>query len=270
MRIEKCPAGHSQVELIEVRRQVDFKGETLTISAPSYKCRECGIEFATIEQTAAAQKLIAEAYREKVDLLTGREIRDGRKKLGLTQAELANRINVGIASVKRWEGVQIQTKAMDNALRQAFCKLEIGNPYTGNRDFSPSRTKLVLMKFQEILKKPFLVLGDKLLFDAKYAFYADMLAFNMTGQSMTGAAYAALPHGPQLNNYAELVDLIRDSDENEVEPLSEVEIRIIQRVASTFPDKRAVYDASHEELVWKEKPDGRLIPYTDAIRLTQI
>lgn len=270
MRTDKCPAGHNQVELVEVRSEIDFKGEKLTIYGPSYKCMECGIEFATIEQTAAAQKAIAEAYRERVGLLTGQEIREGRKKLGMIQAALANRINVGIASVKRWEGTQIQTKAMDNALRQAFCKSEIGNPYTGNREFSPARTKLMMMEFQKILKKPFLVLGDMMLFDAKYAFYADMLAFDMTGQSMTGAAYAALPHGPQLNNYAELVDLIRDSNENEAEPLSEVEIRIIQRVASTFPEKQNALDASHEEVVWKEKPAGKLIPYTDASLLTQI
>ncbi|MDJ0783393.1 MAG: DUF4065 domain-containing protein [Desulfosarcinaceae bacterium] len=270
MRTEKCPAGHNQVGLVEVRHEIEFRGEKLTICAPSNKCRECGIEFASIEQTAVAQKTIADAYREKVGLLTAQEIRDGRTKLGMTQAELAKNINVGIASVKRWEGVQIQTKAMDNALRHAFCQIEIGNPYTGNREFSPARTKLVLKKFQEVLGKPFLVPGDKMLFDAKYSFYADMLAFSTTGQSMTGAAYAALPHGPQLNNYAELVDLIRDSNEEEAEPLSEVEIRIIQRVASTFPDKRAVYDASHEEVVWQEKPAGKLIPYTDASRLTQI
>jgi putative zinc finger/helix-turn-helix YgiT family protein len=270
MRTDKCPLGHSQVELVEVISRIDFKGERLAICAPSYKCMECGTEFASIEQTAAAQKAIANAYREKAGLLTSHEIREGREHLGMTQGGLADRINVGVASIKRWEGGQIQSKVMDNALRQAFSKRKIGNPYSGNREFSPARTKLVLMRFQELLRKPFLQRDDKMLFDAKYAWYSDMLAFAQTGRSMTGSTYAALPYGPQLNNYRDLVDRIRKSDEKSVEPLSDIEIKIIKKVAATFPEKHMTYDASHREVVWNEKALGELIPYTDASRLTQI
>ena len=53
---------------------------------------------------------------------------------------------------------------------------------------------------------------DRLLYAAKYLWYANMVAFRETGQGiMTGATYAALPYGPQLNNYADLVDLIREA-----------------------------------------------------------
>ena len=67
-------------------------------------CPVCGIEAGTINQTATTQRAISDAYRKAVNLLTGKEIREGRKELELSQEALAKRMNVGIASIKRWEG----------------------------------------------------------------------------------------------------------------------------------------------------------------------
>ena len=53
---------------------------------------------------------------------------------------------------------------------------------------------------------------------------------------MTGGTYARLPQGPQLNDYNELIPMIRESDETEANPLTEHELRIIARIAKTFPD----------------------------------
>ncbi|MBW2105579.1 MAG: DUF4065 domain-containing protein [Deltaproteobacteria bacterium] len=63
------------------------------------------------------------------------------------------------------------------------------------------------------LGKRILKRRDKMLFAAKYLWYADMVAFRDLGKSMTGSAYAALPYGPQLNNYRELIDEIKNADE---------------------------------------------------------
>ena len=109
-----------------------------------------------------------------------------------------------------------------------------------------------------------------MLFAAKYAWYIDMLSFRETGRSITGATYAALPHGPQINNYKELLGDIMGADETEAEPLNDTERRIIRRVAMAFPTDQHVIDAAHKELIWKEKTPGAMIPYTDANRLTEI
>ena len=87
---------------------------------------------------------------------------------------------------------------------------------------------------------------------------------------MTGATYAALPRGPQLNNYKELIGLIRKSDETEAEQLTDHEMRIIARIAKAFPTNKSVYEAAHKEKVWKDKPVGSLIPYTEAERIAGI
>ena len=105
---------------------------------------------------------------------------------------------------------------------------------------------------RKLLKSP----TDKMLYAAKYLWYADMVAFRETGQSMTGATYAALPHGPQLNNYGELVALIREADEDQAEPLTEHEERILARIAGGLPERsghlqgRSQGAGLHEQEEW--------------------
>ena len=172
-----CPNGHDNLMLIKAEKEMLFKGIDIKFFAEHYKCKECGTEVGTVEQTAAIQRAISDAYRKGKGLLTSREIRANRKKLGLTQKALAKRMNVGIASIKRWEGGLIQSKAMNSALVNAFRGITIGNNYTGNRSFSIERVKLIMKEFEVLLDQNFIEEGDMLLFDAKYAWYADMIAF---------------------------------------------------------------------------------------------
>lgn len=265
-----CPNAHENVALIKAEKEMSFKGVNIKFLAEYYKCQECGAEVGTVKQTADTQRAISDAYRKAKGLLTGEEIREKRKQLGLTQQELAKRMNVGIASIKRWESGLIQSKAMNSALMGAFRGLTIGNNYTGNRALSIPRIKLIMREFEVLLGEDFIEEGDMLLFDAKYAWYADMLAFREQGRSITGATYAALPHGPQLNNYKELVELIKNADETKAEPLTQEEKRILVRIAKRFPNKQMIIDAAHREEVWKKKSHGALMPYSDAFELKEI
>jgi len=265
-----CPNAHENVALIKTEKEMSFKGVNIKFLAEYYKCQECGVEVGTVNQTADTQRAISDAYRKALGLITSEEIREKRKQLGLTQKELAKRMNVGIASIKRWEGGLIQSKAMNSALISAFRGLTIGNNYTGNRALSIPRIKLIMREFEVLLDKNFIEDGDMLLFDAKYAWYADMVAYRELGRSMTGATYAALPHGPQINNYKELVELIRGADETKADPLAQEEKRILVRIAKRFPNNRMIIDAAHREEVWKKKSHGTLMPYSDAFAIKEI
>jgi hypothetical protein len=97
-----------------------------------------------------------------------------------------------------------------------------------------------------------------------------MVSFRDLGLSMTGADYAALPKGPQLNNYRELIQGILDADESTAEPLSDEEKRIIKKIGVQFPNNWQIFDATHKEIIWKEKSTGAGIKYTDAVRLSEI
>lgn len=265
-----CPNEHGKMILKTKPKEVTFRNKRIKYPAKHYVCPKCGIEVDDIALAAENQRKISDAYRKAANLLTGDEIVRGRKKLKWSQDQLAKAMNVGIASVKRWETGQIQTKPMDDILRRVLSgNTPMGNLYTGNRPLSLPRIKLVLNKFGELLGRDMLKEDpkDKLLYEAKYLWYADMISYRETGQSMTGATYARLPQGPQLNNYKDLIPMIRKSDESEADPLTDHELRIISRIAATFPNNQRVYRAAHNEKAYKSRKDGELIPYNDAERI---
>ena len=133
-----CPSGHGKMVLRKTKKRLTFRGVNIIVPTEQYRCAVCGVEAATVTQAARIQKTMADAYRKAADLITGDEIVGKRKRLGLTQEALAKRMNVGIASIKRWEGGTIQSKSMDHALRIALGGQSVGDSCTGNRDvFNP-------------------------------------------------------------------------------------------------------------------------------------
>ena len=266
-KVINCPNGHGKMLIEKLDKSMKFRGVDITFQAEHYVCPVCGLEAGSIDQTSATQRAVSDAYRKAVNLLTGKEIREGRKRLNLTQDALAKRMTVGIASIKRWERGLIQSKSMDKALRIALKGQTVGDNYTGNRTFSIPRIKLVMRQFESILGKRILKKRDKMLFAAKYLWYADMMAFRGLGKSMTGSTYAALLYGPQLNNYRELIDEIKNADETSAEPLTPEEKRIINRISRTLPEEQMIYDAAHREKIWEEKSSGEIIPYSDSAGL---
>jgi len=265
-----CPTGHGEMKLASKQKHMTFKGVGIDYPMVCFICPTCGLEAGTLSQGADIQKNMADSYRKKIGLMTGSEIIEGRKKQNLTQEKLANMMKVGIASIKRWETGIIQSKSMDKMLRQALSGELCGDLLTGNRSLSIPRIKLALRYLEKVLDMKVLKENDRMLYAAKYMWYIDMKAYRETGQSVTGATYTALPMGPQLNNYKDLVAAIIKAYEKEAEPLTEQEKLIIEKVACTFPSTKSVYSASHRETVWEEKSPGHFIPYSDAFRLTEL
>jgi putative zinc finger/helix-turn-helix YgiT family protein len=268
-----CPNNHGKMELKRVPREVTFRGRPVKYRPEHFICPSCGFVADDWKLAANNQKALSDAYRRTVGLLSGEEIVAGRKQLGWNQGQLAKAANVGIASVKRWEGGLIQTKSMDAILRRVLTgKMTLRDTYTGNRGgVSLPRIKLVLGEFSKALGRKILRSSDKgVLYAGKYLFYADMIAFRELGQSMTGASYAAMPHGPQLDNYRELVESIQAADERKAEPLTDQEKRIIRQIAKAFPGDQSIYREVHKEGVFRGKKPGEHILYTEAVRLRQV
>lgn len=116
----KCPAGHGNMLRKEIPKNAEFRGVAIEYVAKVDICPKCGLEVADLKEAGRVQRIISDTYRTAVGLLTGAEIRENRKKLGFTQKELADRSNIGVASIKRWEAGVIQSKSMDMALRWFF------------------------------------------------------------------------------------------------------------------------------------------------------
>ena len=239
--------------LMAVKKKMTFRGVDLDVDAEAFVCPECGLEAGTLQTAGAMQLAIADAYRAKQGLLTSSELKGLRQSRHLTQRELADIMNIGIASIKRWETGTVQSASMDYALRmQLQCRIQADN-YSGNREISLPRIKLVVKHLENLFGKRLLKKGDKFLYLAKYLWYADFLSFRQLGRGMTGASYAAIKYGPQLNNYRDLIDSVRASDENLAEPLSDDELRLLKMIVEKFPDEQMAYDAAHRARIYGKK-----------------
>lgn len=265
-----CPAGHGEMQMTTVTNEIEFRGVQISYQLESLVCKECGMTRSTIEQTADSQVAIADAYRSAVGLLTGNEIKHYREQLSLSQQQLADRAQCSKMSILRWENGVVQKPASDKALRDILCPQQAQNEFSGNRALSLGRIKLVYQEFEKYVPYELLIPGDKGLYAAKNCWYADQVAYRELGIGMTGATYAVMPHGPQLDNYADLVDEILKAETTAVEPLREEEISIIKNLSEMFRNQRDAFDASHAEPEWKkiENDWGKRISYSIAHNLT--
>lgn len=93
------------------------RGETFPVDVDALVCDRCG-EIAFNESQGGAYTIAgSDAYRHAHGLLTATEIKAARGRLGMSQKDFADRLKVGIASVKRWELGAIQDESSDRLIR---------------------------------------------------------------------------------------------------------------------------------------------------------
>ncbi|MDZ7841653.1 MAG: type II toxin-antitoxin system MqsA family antitoxin [Gammaproteobacteria bacterium] len=98
---------------------VEVRGEPVEVAAEFFKCTECGAEF---ENTRGRDSL-ALAYREyrrRHDMLQPEQIRNWRKRYGLTQKELSRLLGWGDVTLSRYETGALQVAAHEKILRLAM------------------------------------------------------------------------------------------------------------------------------------------------------
>jgi putative zinc finger/helix-turn-helix YgiT family protein len=111
----ECDAGVLTPAVVELTGERN--GEQFTVTVSGFACTSCGYKTIDNNQSAEFTKAVSDAYKAAHDLLTGAELRECRRVLGMSQQEFADYLGVGAASVKRWESGQIQDRAMDKLIR---------------------------------------------------------------------------------------------------------------------------------------------------------
>jgi putative zinc finger/helix-turn-helix YgiT family protein len=106
--------------VLDYQADVGHDGRIYPLTLPAlsvFRCELCG----AIVLDDEADKKITDALRQAAGLLSPEQIRRGREALGLTQKQLAHNLQVGEATLSRWEtGGQLQQRSLDRLMRLYF------------------------------------------------------------------------------------------------------------------------------------------------------
>lgn len=104
-----------------VRGTIRYPVNGAEIAVPNVRhlrCTKCDDRVFSLSDARRLREDAIDLYRERYDLLTAGEIRALRRRLHLTQGELAGLLRLGASTISRWEaGRNVQTGAMDVLLR---------------------------------------------------------------------------------------------------------------------------------------------------------
>jgi HTH-type transcriptional regulator/antitoxin MqsA len=112
-----CGGGNLCEKVIE--KHFSYKGHSLAV--PDYRileCSACGEAVVEKDSARRAEKLLKDFGRQVDGLLMAADIKRIRRKLHLTQEQLATVLGGGLKGFARYENGQVvQSRAMDNLLR---------------------------------------------------------------------------------------------------------------------------------------------------------
>lgn len=112
-----CMKDHD-VDIVEIEENVTFKDVNVKFNAIYEYCSNTDELIETEDMVRLNGLSMKDAYRKEVGLLTSYEIRKIREKYKISQKELSEILNWGMATITRYENHQIQDRAHDDILRR--------------------------------------------------------------------------------------------------------------------------------------------------------
>jgi len=236
-----CPncEKETELELIQNVQVIKVRGEIIEVEVKYYKCKSCGEEF---DDPRSDEDPLDKAYREyrrRHRMKQPEEIREFRKKFGLTQNEMNRLLGWGGATLSRYENGALQDETHEKALRLAMEPRNLWKLMEQTPDAVPEERRERLLaelraaeeeicSFERIYEERFAryeanqlsgyrKLDLAKLFNAilffcrggilktklnKLLFYADFKHFKEYTVSITGAQYVHVPFGPAPDKYA--------------------------------------------------------------------
>jgi putative zinc finger/helix-turn-helix YgiT family protein len=106
--------------VVDYTTEMEHDGRLYSLMVPNLEILECEACRSRVLPEAALAAVV-DKLRAEAGLMTPAEIREKRRRLGLTQEQLANYLRVAKETVSRWEtGGQIQQRVMNDFLRAFF------------------------------------------------------------------------------------------------------------------------------------------------------
>lgn len=120
---QRCPiCDQGDLETLTESRTMDELGAEFTVGGLKYQvCSNCGVKQVGAAELRQNKQLIMAARKRAKNLLTGEEVREVRKSLGLTQQQAADYFGGGTNAFSKYETEKVeQNLSMDRFLRVAF------------------------------------------------------------------------------------------------------------------------------------------------------
>ncbi len=251
-----CPNCEKENELKLIRKEEDIevRKELIKVEVNYYKCAGCGEEF---EDPRSDDDPLDKAYREyrrRHCMRQPEEIKNFRKKYGLTQNEMSHLLGWGGATLSRYENGALQDETHEKTLRLIMEGRNLLKLIEETPDALSSEKKDRLIKelraaeeetcsLERVFEERFgnyetnelsgyIKLNLAKLFNAilffckggvyktklnKLLFYADFKHFKDYSISITGARYAHMPFGPAPDKYSHYLATLVENGDIEVE-----------------------------------------------------
>jgi len=235
-----CPMCNDarEIERIREKKPVEVRGERFEVEVEYFRCTECGGEFERGDSEVRPVEEAYRLYRERHGMTQPAEIREFRRRYGLTQRELGDLLGWGGATLSRYENGGLQDDAHDRMLRLAMNPGNLLDLVEKNGESLPHKKKAALAErigasidvsseCTDMLGRigrftePSIYNGYRrfdtdrvrqvILFFTqnprlktvlnKLLYYSDFMHFKTQGTSITGLSYAHLPFGPTPDQY---------------------------------------------------------------------
>lgn len=118
MKICPCCMEEHEVKIIAIQEKNVFKNVPVEYIAEYFYCSLADETYADEQQISANDIAMKNAYREKMGLLTSRQISAIRARYGISQSDLCLLLGWGGKTITRYESHQVQDIAHDTILRK--------------------------------------------------------------------------------------------------------------------------------------------------------
>jgi len=226
-------------EVVTKKEKFNIRGQAIEVGVDYRVCSKCNDIVFDADLHKDPFDIAYRVYRKQNGMLQPEDIKSWRKKYNISQYKLAKLLNIGIATLNRYENGALQDKSHDNLMKLAMQPSNLVKMLQEDKDTFTSGEKANLLKLikskesdDEKSEDCFVLLaaGDdqpseyngnkkfdfgKLANLIKYLckegefptklnkllFYIDFLHYRRQGSSVTGLSYVHLPYGPVPQNY---------------------------------------------------------------------
>ena len=123
-----------EYEVREINKRVRVKDVFLDLKIYEAHCKKCGARMIVNEVERKNDKIIYDAYKAKLGLMTGKELVELRQKYGLSAVAFAKILGLGEKNVTRYETGTVQSESIDGYLKMARNEEEFWKRYKEKRD----------------------------------------------------------------------------------------------------------------------------------------